>query len=142
MLALRRLVIATALVSLNVLHAGTSRPLTLLLQFDGDRSGISLDEMKRELTTLMDTVGIRIDFRLKEDLASSDPINDLVVVRFKGDCRMEPIPIPYDERGPLAFTHTSDGHVLPFSEVACNRVKNSVNKALWGSEHKQADVLL
>ncbi len=54
---------------------------------------------------------------------------------------MEPVPFFYDERGPLAFTHSSDGMVLPFAEVACDKVRSSVNSALWGAQRKNSAML-
>lgn len=51
--------------------------------------------------------------------------------------------IPFmDERGPLAWTHSTNGEILPFAEVACDRVANAVASALWGEERKQADKFL
>lgn len=43
---------------------------------------------------------------------------------------MEPVPYRYDERGPLAFTHSVDGEILPFSEVACDKVRSSLQNQI------------
>jgi len=116
--------------------------ITLLLKFDSDHSEQSIVEMKREISKIMKDTGIQFDFRMMSELDQHPSFNDLVVVKFKGHCRMEQLPMMLDERGPLAFTHTSDGEVLPFSEVACDRVRSSVNSAMWGGDdRKNADVL-
>ncbi len=116
--------------------------ITLLLKFDSDHSEQSIGEMKRELSKIMKETGIRFDFRMMSEIDQYPSFNGLVIVKFKGRCRMEPLPALLDERGPLAFTHTSDGEVLPFSEVACDRVRSSVTSALWGgSDRKNADLL-
>ena len=52
------------------------------------------------------------------------------------------MPLLYDERGPLAFTHSTDGEVLPFSMVSCDRVRHSVESAMWGGDRARADLLL
>jgi hypothetical protein len=64
-----------------------------------------------------------------------------VVVKFRGTCQMDTMPFLFDERGPLAFTHSTDGEVLPFSEVACDRVRQSVESAMWGGDRRRADLL-
>ncbi len=54
---------------------------------------------------------------------------------------MEPVPYLYDERGPLAFTYSTDGAVLPFSEIECDKVRSSLRTAMWGGDYKRSDVL-
>jgi hypothetical protein len=119
-----------------------SEPVTVLLQFEGDPSDISVQEMKREVEKIMTEAGLKLRFQLLKDVKSTDSFADLVVVKFKGRCQMEPLPVLYDERGPLAYTHTSDGAVLPFSEVACDRIRLSIRSVLWGDDVKRADFLL
>lgn len=117
--------------------------LTVLFQFENKHSSESLEVMKKELQSLM--TGIEVDWRLIEDLRAGESFPDLVVVKFRGSCQMEAIP-PYliDERGPaaLAFTHTSDGTVLPFSEVACDKVRLTIQSAMHGDDFRHADALL
>lgn len=115
--------------------------LTIVYRFAGPYSEKSVDEMKRELRSIMKDSGLRIDWRERGSLADSDSFNNLVVVEFRGKCIMEPIPFLYDERGPLAFTHGAGDDVLPFSEVACDQVRSSVGKALWGGDYSRSDTL-
>jgi hypothetical protein len=115
--------------------------LTIVYRFAGPYSEKSVDEMKRELHSIMKGSGLQIDWRERSSLADSDSFNNLVVVEFRGKCIMEPIPFLYDERGPLAFTHGTGDDVLPFSEIACDQVRSSVGKALWGGEYSRSDAL-
>jgi hypothetical protein len=48
----------------------------------------------------------------------------------------------YDERGPMAFTYSTDGVVQPFSAVACDQVTSIVRSAMAGGDFANADVLL
>jgi hypothetical protein len=50
--------------------------------------------------------------------------------------------MPMDERGPLAFAYSSDGDVLPFGQVECDRVKSSLRHLLAGCDYQTGDVLL
>jgi hypothetical protein len=119
----------------------TGAPLTIVFRFDGPYSGKSVLEMKRELGTILQGSGILIDWRDQSGVAASDSFANLVVVKFRGKCRMEPVPYLYDERGPLAFTYSTDGAVLPFSEIECDKVRSSLRTAMWGGDYKRSDVL-
>ena len=129
-------------------HAGSSGPVrprpgvTMLLQFDSDHSPESIEEMKRELRSIMKASRLTFDYKLRSELAEEDSPSDLIIVRFRGRCRMQNLPALLDERGPLAITHSSDGEILPFSEIACDRVRVTVQSAMWGDDHRQGDMLL
>src|SRR6266478_703789 len=135
-----------AIVPLSIMNAPatpriTADPLTIVFRFDGPYSEKSLVEMKRELGTLLHDSGIRVDWRDQSDVAASESFPNLVVVNFRGKCRMEPVPYLYDERGPLAFTYSTDGAVLPFSEIECDKVRSSLRTAMWGGDYKRSDIL-
>src|ERR1700704_5865660 len=97
--------------------------LTVLLRFDGPHSERSVLEMKRELGLILKDSGIRIDWRNRDEVTASESFANLVIAKFRGKGRMEPVPYLYDERGPLGFTYDSDGSVLSFSEIECDKVR-------------------
>ena len=115
--------------------------LTIILDFQGPHSQRSVDEMKREFEGIMKDSGVTFDWRLREQ-AQQEVFGNLVVVRFKGKCILEPVGYLYDERGPLAFTYSTDGVVQPYSEVACDQVTASVRSAMFGGDFAKADELL
>lgn len=139
----------TAIIALSVctlsprlLRADSVPQLTVLLSIEGKASPTALNELKSELNVIMKDTGRKLDVRLREQAARHESFEDVVLVKLKGNCKMERM-IPFmDERGPLAWTHSSDGVILPFAEVACDRIANAVAGALWGGERKQADRLL
>jgi hypothetical protein len=115
--------------------------LTVVLDFTGPRSVRSVQEMKNELQAILQGTGLELDWRSPKEAAQA-AVDNLVVVQFNGTCILEPLPYLYDERGPLAFTHTSAGEPLPFSEVACDTVTASMRSAMVGGDYKKADLLL
>lgn len=124
--------------------AGTrpvSADLTVLLDFQGPRSDKAVAAMEGETQNILKPTGLRLDWRGVAG-ASQGSYKDLVVVRFKGDCVVKPVPIVYDELGPLAFTYTTDGDVQPFSVVECDKVTRFVRSAMWGSDFSKAELLL
>jgi hypothetical protein len=115
--------------------------ITIVLDFQGPRSEQSVAEMKREFAGIMKDTAVRFDFRSRSQ-ASQEALSDLVLVRFKGKCVLDPVGYLYDERGPMAFTYSTDGAVQPFSEVACDKVTSAVRSAMFGGDFANADVLL
>ena len=115
--------------------------ITIVLDFQGPRSEQSVAEMKREFAGIMKDTAVRFDFRSRSQ-ASQEALSDLVLVRFKGKCVLDPVGYLYDERGPMAFTYSTDGAVQPFSEVACDKVTSAVRSAMSGGDFANADLLL
>ena len=115
--------------------------ITIVLDFQGPRSESSVAEMKREFAGIMKDTALHFDFRSRGQ-ASGEALSDLVVVRFTGKCVLDPVGYLYDERGPMAFTYSTDGVVQPFSEVACDKVTSAVRSAMAGGDFANADVLL
>jgi hypothetical protein len=117
--------------------------LTVILDFKGPFSQASLTEMKRESGLVLQSSGVRLDWRmLGEDPYAS--YGDLVVMTFRGACKYEPAtPIDIDdELGPLAMTHSVNGEIQPFGEVNCDRVVNSARNAMLGVDYARADLLI
>lgn len=114
--------------------------LTIVLEFQDKPPARSVAEMKREFETLFRGSGLTFDWRSREE-TSGQSFDNLVVVRFKGKCVLEPVPWLYDERGPLAFTYSTSGAVEPFSEVACDQVAAAARSAMSGSDFAHADLL-
>jgi hypothetical protein len=115
--------------------------VTIVLDFQGPHSNSSIQAMKREFEGIMRDSGMTFDWRTRAQ-AGQDSFANLVVVRFKGKCVLEPAGYLYDERGPLAFTWTTNGTVQPYSEVACDKVAASVRSAMWGGDFSHADLLM
>ncbi len=115
-----------------------SRVLTVVLDFRGPHTGASVEAMKHEVESVLRETGISFRWPSRVD-AARESYAELVVVRFNGKCVLEPVPYLFDERGPLAFTYSTDGIVQPFTEVACDRVAASVRQAMAGGDFSRRD---
>ena len=135
------LICALAFASTALAASPVRPPLTIVLDFQGKHSDRSVAEMKHELEGLMKGSGLTFDWRMRSE-AQDESFSNLVVVRFKGKCVLEPVGYLYDERGPLAFTYSTAGVVQPFSEVACDRVTAAARSAMFGGDFAHADILL
>jgi hypothetical protein len=121
-------------------------PLTVLVDFEKPHSEISLQAMRRNLDQILTPAGIAVDVELKSDLPPDPQFADLVVFKMKGSCTMNARPMPIgalsDERGPLAMAYSSDGEVLHFGEVECDRLRHSLIRVLGpGTNTKSQNAL-
>ena len=124
------------------------KTITLVVAFDESNAQPEVvDALKSELAEIWRGEPVKLDWKPLESLQPGDSFSDLVVVHFKGDCRLRNIhPFLIDERGPqsggtLAFSPTVDGEVQPFSSVLCDRVQRSVQSAMKSSQRKSANKL-
>jgi hypothetical protein len=98
--------------------------------------------MKRELGSVLKDAGIQLGWRDRDQVSSSESFANLVVVKFRGVCKMDPAAARDDDSGhPLAFTHTSEGAILPFSEVECDQVRSSLRGAGSGGDRTRSDLV-
>ncbi|HTP34106.1 MAG TPA: hypothetical protein VMJ75_18135 [Candidatus Acidoferrales bacterium] len=115
--------------------------ITIVLDFQGPKNEQSIAEMKREFAGIMKDASLTVDWKSRAE-AEQLSFPNLLVVRFKGTCVLRPVPYLLDERGPLAFTYTTDGDVQPFSEVKCDEVSRVVRSAMAGADFANADLLM
>jgi hypothetical protein len=136
-----RLVAICALVFGALTPYAFAEGVTIVLEFQGPRSDQSIAEMKREFTGIMKDSALTFDFKSRAEAADLS-FSNLVVVRFQGTCVLRPIPYLIDERGPLAFTYSTEGEVQPFTEVKCDQVTRAVRSAMSGGDFAHADLLM
>jgi len=138
-----RYVALSFLAASALLAEGFGPSLTVLVDFEQTPSNESFAEMSREVTHLLGRTGYRLDVQRRSQVADGAEFEDVALVRFKGSCRMSAFPYStfIDERGPLAWSHTVDGEVLPFSEVACDRIRRAVDGAVWGGQRGEREKL-
>jgi hypothetical protein len=115
--------------------------LTVLLDIEQKHSQRALAEMRKELAKVFKPTNLNIDVRLRQETKPDETFTDVVLVKLKGTCKMQNYAPLIDERGPFAFTHTVDGKILPFSEVACDHITRSIQQAM-GVDTRDRDRLL
>jgi hypothetical protein len=123
-------------------HVLAASAVTLVLQFDQAYSEQSLAVMEREVASIVSDSGIKVEWRLRQDVRSSESFESVVVVHFRGACSMDPPPPLGDERGYYAFTYISDGIVLPFSEVECGKIGTSIRSVMSRRQWLERDTIL
>ena len=114
------------------LAASALSPLTVVVDYEQPHSTSSFDAMAAELKSIMKRVGISLEVKEQASLPPNAQFGQLVLFKMAGSCEAVPIPVDAlsDERGPLAMAYASDGQILPFGEVRCDRVRMSLERTL------------
>jgi hypothetical protein len=141
-------VVAVLVLSAHVLASSrtadhTSQRITLLLYVDAPQyaSVESLNAMKRELFEMMNTPTVDFQFVTPEQAKPPAYFSTLVSVRLAGACNIETRTAAEMTKGALAFAHSSDGRILPFIEIECDRVRRHARSAFWGPDNDRTAYL-
>ena len=129
-----------AMCALHGATSGTTPEIAVIVQADETFSPQAWQAMEAESKRIAKQAGLRVRF-VERSQAAAEQFTDLVVFRMKGRCEMDTLPALLDERGPFAWAFTADGNVLPFGEVKCDRIRESIKTALRPADYRKADEL-
>ena len=104
--------------------------ITVYTQFDQPASALSMDSMRRELEAIMRPLGLEFTWRSLSASNGMEVSTELVVVDFKGVCRAAGAVSGAPESGALGWTHMSDGAILPFSDVDCDKIRRFIGSQI------------
>ncbi|SPF55179.1 conserved hypothetical protein [Candidatus Sulfopaludibacter sp. SbA4] len=92
-----------------------------------------LESMQEEVAAIMAPGGLRLNWR-SLDRIRGEVFSELAVARFKGNCAASGLMPASVESGALAWSHVSDGVVLPFADVDCDRIQVFLQHQMQGLE--------
>ena len=131
-----------ALVMTAWVAVAAERPTVgLLTAFPSDVSPAVRNEFRRETERAIQTAGVDLVWRDLGESQSEESFDRLVVLRFKSDCSSRPAqtrPLAF----PLGLTHVSDGQVLPFVELDCQRVQEAMDAGGWRTRSRPPALML
>ena len=110
-------------------RGATFAPITLYVQFQQPPSEGVILAIQDELESIMEHIGLHFEWR---DLANAghEVSAELAVVSFKGRCDLAGIGGRSKFEGALGWTHISDGQILPFTDISCDRVREFAQSGL------------
>ena len=118
-----------ALIAFSSCVVSAADPSSLALVFrDAQPLSSGVDRLFRGETstglqaTLRDP-GLQVLWRTGAAFERGESYERLIVVTFQGDCSLS-MGHTRGGRGPLGLTFVSDGHILPFIQIDCSRVKD------------------
>ena len=118
--------------SFAVSPTGPLEKLAIVVGFKDHYSSASIAEMKRELESVLTIRGLQIEWRDLETMPAHEVFDHIVVARFTGRCESDLPQLEGATDGTLGFSHISDGAVIPFTEVDCNKIRNLISRSLQG----------
>jgi hypothetical protein len=108
-----------------------SRSVGIFMEFESAPGEESVRTMEEEVSGLLKPSGVSLDWRMVKDNRGSQPFAGLVVLRFKGACKVQhgdsaqAFSAALEEES-LGSTKVDHGRVLPYSEVECDRVRKAL----------------
>jgi hypothetical protein len=126
------------------LKDGDSVPptVTVYTVFEEDYSAFAIEEMKTEFAAIIEPAGLQLEWRLLDGRGANEISAELVVVTFKGKCQVTTDLPAHGDTGALGWTHMSDGELLPFSDVQCDRIRKLITPQLVAANEDDRDSIL
>jgi len=111
--------------------AATKAPVAVYARFEHQPPGSASELLRRELRAILSPAGFEFEWR-----SATDPSNEtwaaLAVVQFKGHCDARDLArAVHFAGGALGWTHVSNGRILPFIEVDCDRIGAFLESGLF-----------
>jgi hypothetical protein len=107
-----------------------SPPVTLYTQFQSEPSEDVMDALQEEVESIMAPMGFRFEWRNLSANRGNEISAELAVVTVRGRCDADGLAARSKVEGALGFTHISDGQILPFMEMNCDRIREFVQAEL------------
>jgi hypothetical protein len=112
----------------------------VVLSFDEEYSGPTLEQMQRELEYILSPVGFEFHWRMGPNDRREEIANFLVSVRMKGRCAILSQPEEAGERFDnrvLGHTEMTEGRILSYCEVDCDGVQSMIRSTTSGDSFVQ-----
>jgi hypothetical protein len=105
-------------------------PITLYTQFEQAPPAGVLEGLQEEVESIMAPIGLRFQWRDLSKTGGHEVSAELAVVTFKGRCDAAGLTTRSRFEGALGWTHVSDGQILPFTDISCDRVRQFTQSGL------------
>jgi hypothetical protein len=121
-----------ALCICNQSVAATVAPVTLYIDFQQPVPQAVLEAVRDEVDSIMSPLGLRFDWQSLADFRPGRPSAAVAVAHFEGRCDVGGLVMRGNKVGSLGWTEISDGTILPFTHVDCERVRTFLQTTLLG----------
>ena len=111
-------------------RGATFAPITIYTQYEQAPPDGVREAIQDEVESIMAPIGLHFEWRDLAKTAGHEVSAELAVVSFKGRCDAVGLVGRTRFDGALGWTHVSDGQILPFTDVSCNRVRDFLQAGL------------
>jgi hypothetical protein len=110
----------------------TVAPVTLYTDFQQAAPQAVVEALRDEVDSIMSPMGLRFDWRPLSDFRTERVSAAVAVAHFEGRCEASGLAMRENQPGSLGWTEISDGTILPFTHVDCERVRTFLGATLLG----------
>jgi hypothetical protein len=105
-------------------------PVALYTSFQQPPSQSVVTALEEETEAIMEPLGMHIEWRSLATARGNEVSAELAVITFKGRCDIAGLTPHAVNPGALGWTHVSDGVILPFSDIDCDRIRVFLQREL------------
>jgi hypothetical protein len=108
----------------------------IFLEFEKDPPQSAIQAMEREAGAMLAATGAQFSWLMLKKDEQSATFDELAVLRFRGNCRMEKVGKPEEVTGEaltLGYTNVESGRVFGYSRVECDQIKTFIGSLLENS---------
>jgi hypothetical protein len=111
-------------------RVATFAPIALYTQFEQAPPGGVLEALQQEVDSIMAPIGLHFQWRDLGKTGGHEVSAELAVITFKGRCDVAGLSTRSRFEGALGWTHVSDGQILPFTDINCDRIRQFTQAGL------------
>ena len=111
-------------------RGATLAPVALYTQFEQAPPEAVRLALQEEVEAIMAPLGFHFEWRDMADPTGQRVSAELALITFEGRCDTGLTTPGIRRGGALGWTHVSDGQILPFTNVSCDRVREIIQPAL------------
>jgi hypothetical protein len=119
-----------------------AEPVSIVFNTPENTSQLAVQAMQTEAASILRAEGLVLTWIPRSSLQLGNDVTRPVQVRLRGRCNMTGFEAGRRSEEAYAWTHVSDGAVLPFVEVDCARIRSSLFSVMWGEDFQHRDFLL
>jgi hypothetical protein len=121
--------------------AGDRPTVGLLVEFPDETSPMVRSWFHRETERVLGTAGMLVVLRNYRDALNYEPFERMVIIEIGGKCLL-PRTLEWRDGAPMGMTHITDGEVLPFVELDCQRVLLALGQGGCEARHTLPETVL
>jgi len=116
-------------------------PAVLYTSFQAPPPTRVMETIQEEVAAIMLPVGIRLEWRSLPETRDYRVAADLAVISFKGRCDISGMKAFSQSSGVLGLTHVSEGEIIPFADVDCDRIRGFLQGDLMRERARERERL-
>ena len=112
--------------------AAAAASVTLYTDFQQTAPPAVVEALRSEVDSIMSPMGLRFDWQSLSEFRTERVSAAVAVAHFEGRCDAGSLLMHGNQPGSLGWTEITDGTILPFTHVDCERVRTFLQTTLLG----------